>query len=80
MQMVWKTLLFTGDLTWAAEAFYAPSKKHAIPRKKVDGDREKVKETIVMVHHLKKKKNNIINVPAHDYNAQKSMTRYPIEW
>ncbi len=76
-----KRYFFTGDLTWAAEAFYAPSEKHAIPRKKVDGDREKVKETIVMVHHLKKKKNNIIIVPAHDYNAQKSIARYPnVEW
>ena len=47
---------FPGDLTWAAEAFSIPSEKHIIPRKKVDGDREKVKEIIVTVHHLKKKK------------------------
>jgi len=76
-----KRYFFTGDLTWAAEAFIGPSEKHAIPRKKVDGDREKVKESIVMVHHLKKKKNQIIIVPAHDYNAQKDIARYPnVEW
>ena len=57
-----KRYFFTGDLTWQAEAFIIPSEKHVIPRKKVDGDREKVKESIVMVHHLKKKKNQIIIV------------------
>lgn len=76
-----KHYFFTGDLTWATEAFSIPSEKHVIPRNKVDGDREKVKEMIVMVHHLKKKKNNIIIVPAHDYNAQKNIAHFPnVEW
>ena len=72
---------FTGDLTWAAEAFNTPSEKHAIPRKKVDGNREKVKETIVQVHYLKKKKPELKIVPAHDSNAQKDMAHFPnLEW
>ncbi len=72
-----KRYFFTGDLTWAAEAIITPSEKHAIPRGKVDGNREKVKETIVMVHHLKKKKPQIIIVPAHDFNAQKEIAHFP---
>ncbi|WP_237274961.1 MBL fold metallo-hydrolase [Tenacibaculum ovolyticum] len=76
-----KRYFFTGDLTWAAEAFIGPSEKHAIPRKKVDGDREKVKESIVMVYHLKKKKPELKIIPAHDFNAQKNIAHFPnIEW
>ncbi len=76
-----KQYFFTGDLTWAAEAISIPSEKHPIPRKKVDGDREKVKETIVNVHYLKKKKEDIIIVPAHDAKAQKDIPRFPnVEW
>ncbi|MGL1889715.1 MAG: MBL fold metallo-hydrolase [Reichenbachiella sp.] len=72
-----KRYFFTGDLTWAAEAFIKPAEKHAIPRKKVDGDREKVKESIVMIHHLSKKKPEIKIVPAHDYNAQREIAHFP---
>ncbi|MEX6627197.1 MBL fold metallo-hydrolase [Tenacibaculum salmonis] len=72
-----KRYFFTGDLTWATEAFITPSEKHIIPRKKVDDNSQKVKETIVMVHHLKKKKPQIIIVPAHDSNAQKAIARFP---
>lgn len=76
-----KRYFFTGDLTWATEAFSIPSEKHAIPRRKVDENREKVKETIVMVHHLKKKKNQLVIVPAHDYNSQKNIAHFPnVEW
>jgi len=72
---------FTGDLTWAAEAFSIPAEKHAIPRNKVDVNREKVKETIVMIHHLIQNKNRIILIPAHDYNAQKNTAHFPnVEW
>jgi glyoxylase-like metal-dependent hydrolase (beta-lactamase superfamily II) len=72
-----KRYFFTGDLTWAAEAFIGPSEKHAIPRKKVDGDREKVKETIVLIHHLINMKPEIEIIPAHDYNAQKTIAHFP---
>lgn len=73
-----KRYFFTGDLTWAAEAFINPAEKHSIPRKKVDGDREKVKEFIVMVHYLTKEKPEINIVPAHDFNAQKGIAHFPI--
>lgn len=76
-----KRYFFTGDLTWAAEAFMNPSEKHSIPRKKVDGDREKVKEMIVKVHHLLKEKPQIKVIPAHDANAQKNIAHFPmVEW
>ncbi|MCJ8288837.1 MAG: MBL fold metallo-hydrolase [Crocinitomicaceae bacterium] len=72
-----KRYFFTGDLTWAAEAFIKPAEKHSIPRKKVDGDRGKVKEFIVMVHYLAKEKPEINLVPAHDFNAQKGIAHFP---
>ncbi|MFD1551035.1 MBL fold metallo-hydrolase [Putridiphycobacter roseus] len=76
-----KRYFFTGDLTWAVEAFSSLSEKHAVPRKKVDGDREQVKETIVMMHHLMQEKPTLHIVPAHDYNAQKNIARFPeVEW
>ncbi len=72
---------FTGDLTWAFEAILKPSEKHVIPRGKVDGDREKVKESIVKVHHLAKQNPAIKIIPAHDYHAQKNIANFPnIEW
>jgi len=72
-----KRYFFTGDLTWAAEAFTIPSEKHAIPRNKVDGNREKVKALIVKIHHLAKEKPEIKIVPAHDFNAQKDIAHFP---
>ncbi len=72
-----KRYFFTGDLTWAVEAFYLPAEKHAIPRNKVDGDSEKVKEFIVKVHHLAKEKPEIKIIPAHDFNAQKEIAHFP---
>lgn len=72
-----KQYFFTGDLTWAKEAFINPAEKHSIPRGKVDGDREKVKESIVLVHHLIKKRPELNIIPAHDYNAQKSIAHFP---
>jgi glyoxylase-like metal-dependent hydrolase (beta-lactamase superfamily II) len=72
-----KQYFFTGDLTWAAEAFLGPSEKHVLPRKKVDYDREKVKEYIVMVHHLKKEKSELNIIPAHDFDAQKKIAHFP---
>ncbi len=72
-----KRYFFTGDLTWAAEAFIGPSEKHAIPRNKVDGDSEKIKETIVKVYHLKRKKPELNIIPAHDFNAQKGIPHFP---
>jgi glyoxylase-like metal-dependent hydrolase (beta-lactamase superfamily II) len=73
-----KRYFFTGDLTWATEAFNLPAEKHPIPRSRVDGDREKVKESIIMVHHLTKVKPEINIIPAHDSNAQKQIARFPI--
>ncbi|WP_298475947.1 MBL fold metallo-hydrolase [uncultured Maribacter sp.] len=76
-----KRYFFTGDLTWAVEAFNGPSEKHAIPRRKVDGDRENIKKTIVMIHHLIKEKPNLKVIPAHDFNAQKNIAHFPnVEW
>jgi len=76
-----KQYFFTGDLTWAREAFVNPSEKHIIPRNKVDGDTEKVKETIVRIHHLLKKKPELKIIPAHDSNAQKDIAHFPnLEW
>jgi len=72
-----KRYFFTGDLTWAAEAFNQPSEKHIIARNKVDGDKEQVKEFIVKVHHLMKKKPELIVVPAHDAKAQRKMAHFP---
>ncbi|MFC3809324.1 MBL fold metallo-hydrolase [Lacihabitans lacunae] len=72
-----KRYFFTGDLTWALEAFINPSEKHFIPRNKVDGEPEKVKENIVKVHYLMKKKPEILVVPAHDAEAQKNIARFP---
>ncbi|MFT5877678.1 MAG: hypothetical protein ACI8SA_001542 [Dokdonia sp.] len=37
-----KRYFFTGDLTWAAEAFLSPSEKHIITRNKVDVYRYKM--------------------------------------
>lgn len=68
---------FTGDLTWAAEAFDAPSEKHPIPRAKVDNERDLVKQTIVKVHYLTKEKPEIKIVPAHDSNTQKDIAHFP---
>lgn len=72
-----KRYFFTGDLTWAAEAFMGPSEKNIILRNKVDGDRELVASYIVKVHHLIKEKPEIHIVPAHDYNAQKDIAHFP---
>lgn len=72
-----KQYFFTGDLTWAAEAFKKPSEKHIIPRNKVDGDRNKVKEFIVKVYHLAKQNPKLKLIPAHDYNAQKNIAKFP---
>ncbi len=68
---------FTGDLTWAAEAFIKPAEKHIIPRNKVDADPEKVKEYIVKVHHLNRQKPEIKLIPAHDHNAQLNIAHFP---
>ncbi len=79
--IVWQAILFTGDLTWAAKAFIGPSEKHAIPGGKVDGDREKVKESIVMVHHRKKRRPELKIIPAHDFNEQIYIAHFPcVEW
>lgn len=72
-----KRYFFTGDLTWAAEAFNLLAEKHSIPRKRVDENREKVKESIVLVHQLSKEKPEIEIIPAHDANAQKQIPRFP---
>jgi len=72
-----KRYFFTGDLTWAAEAFEAPSEKFFIARNKVDGDRESVKKYIVKVHQLLKEKPEIKIIPAHDFNAQKEIAKFP---
>lgn len=74
-----KRYFFTDDLTWAAEAIVNPSERIAITRSKVDGDREKVKEFIVMVHHLIKKKPEIKIIPAHDFNKHKELAYFPKE-
>ncbi len=72
-----KRYFFTGDLTWAAEAFDGPSEKHFIPRKQADGNREQVKEAIVKVHHLLQFKPEIQVVPSHDANILKGMATFP---
>lgn len=72
-----KKFFFTGDTTWAREAFINPSEKHRIPRNKVDFNREAVKECIVKIHYLMKRKPELIVVPAHDFNAQKDIAKFP---
>lgn len=72
-----KRYFFTGDLTWAREAFDKPSAKNRIASKKVDLDREGIKATLVQVHHLIQKKPEIHIVPAHDTNAQLEIAHFP---
>ena len=64
-------------MTSQAFRYNYSSEKNKIPSKRVDGDREKVKESIVKVHHLAKEKPEIIIVPAHDFNAQKDIAHFP---
>ncbi|GIQ61253.1 MULTISPECIES: MBL fold metallo-hydrolase [Flavobacterium] len=72
-----KRYFFTGDVTWAIEGFKRPSSKNRIPSKLVDYDKNKLDTTIIKIHTLMKLDTNLVVIPAHDFEIQKTLKHFP---
>jgi glyoxylase-like metal-dependent hydrolase (beta-lactamase superfamily II) len=72
-----KRYFFTGDLTWAAEAFDRKAPKHFFPRKIVDKNPVLVLDQIKKIADWKKDHPEVILVPAHDADVWINIGLWP---
>lgn len=71
--------LFTGDTTWAREAFEVPAHKFFLMRSMVDWNLDDLEREIVGINLLMDRDKGLVVIPAHDLEAYPQRAVYP-EW